>query len=76
LKFTYEYTLEKLKIDHITERFSRNDYKYVIGNVSLKSLLANKGLLEQKDVFIAHTGRYTYAEQQIQTVAEEEVLFN
>jgi homoserine dehydrogenase len=76
LRYTHEYTLEKLKIDHITERFSRDDYRYVIGNVSLKSLLANRLLLEQKDVFIAHTGRYTYTEQQIQTVAEEEVLFN
>jgi homoserine dehydrogenase len=76
LRYTHEYTLEKLKIENISERFSRNDYKYVIGNVSLKSLLANRGLLEQKDVFIAHTGRYTYTEQQIQTVVEEEVLFN
>lgn len=76
LRYTHEYTLDKLKIENITERFSRNDYKYVIGNVSLKSLLANRALLEQKDVFIAHTGRYTYTEQQIQTVAEEEVLFN
>jgi len=48
----------------------------VIGNVSLKSLIANKALLEQKDVFIAHTGRYTYTEQQISVVSEEEVLFN
>jgi len=76
LRYNHEYTLDKLKIDHITERFSRNDYKYVIGNVSLKSLLANKELLEQKDIFIAHTGRYTYTEQQIQTVVEEEILFN
>jgi homoserine dehydrogenase len=76
LRYTHEYTLEKLNIEHVTERFSRNDYKYVIGNVSLKSLLANRDLLEQKDVFIAHTGRYTYTEQQIQKVVEEEILFN
>lgn len=76
LRYVHEYTVEKLKIDNIVERFSRNDYKYVIGNVSLKTLLANRSLLEQKDVFIAHTGRYTYTEQQIQTVAEEEILFS
>ncbi|WP_316787931.1 homoserine dehydrogenase [Pedobacter frigoris] len=76
LRYTHEYTVEKLQIDNIVERFSRNDYKYVIGNVSLKTLLANWSLLEQKDVFIAHTGRYTYTEQQIQTVSEEEILFN
>ncbi|TKC09236.1 homoserine dehydrogenase [Pedobacter frigoris] len=76
LRYTHEYTVEKLQIDNIIERFSRNDYKYVIGNVSLKTLLANWSLLEQKDVFIAHTGRYTYTEQQIQTISEEEILFN
>jgi homoserine dehydrogenase len=76
LRYTHEYTLEKLQIDNIIERFSRNDYKYVIGNVSLKTLLVNRDLLEQKDVFIAHTGRYTYTEQQILKVSEEEVIFN
>ena len=76
LRYTHEYTVEKLQVENIVERFSRNDYKYVIGNVSLKTLLANWDMLEQKDVFIAHTGRYTYTEQQIQRVSEEEILFN
>jgi homoserine dehydrogenase len=75
LRYVHEYTVEKLKIDNIVERFSRDDYKYVIGNVSLKSLLANKDLLVHKDVFIAHTGRFTYTDQQIQVIAGEEVLF-
>jgi homoserine dehydrogenase len=74
LRYTHEYTLEKLKIENIVERFSRNDYKYVIGSVSLKSLLANKDLLVQKDIFIANTGRFTYTEQQIQAIAAEEVV--
>ena len=76
LRYTHEYTVEKLQIENIVERFSRDDYKYVIGNVSLKSLLANKSLLEEKDIFIAHTGRYTYREQQINVVSDEEVLFS
>ncbi len=76
LRYEHEYTIEKLKIENIIERFSRNDYKYVIGSVSLKSLLANKDLLVHKDVFIAHTGRFTYTDQQIQIIAGEEVLFN
>ncbi|WP_442587969.1 homoserine dehydrogenase [Pedobacter sp. AW31-3R] len=76
LRYEHEYTVEKLKIENIVERFSRNDYKYVIGSVSLKSLLANKELLTHKDVFIAHTGRFTYTDQQIQVIAGEEVLFN
>lgn len=74
LRYVHEYTVEKLKIENIVERFSRDDYKYVIGNVSLKSLIANRELLEQKDVFIAQTGKYTYTEQQIQTVANEATL--
>jgi homoserine dehydrogenase len=40
----------------------------------LKHLLEHKELLTQKDVFIAHTGRYTFTESQIQVVAEEEAL--
>lgn len=76
LRYTHEYTIDKLKIENISERFSRNDYKYVIGSVNLKSLLANKDLLFQKDIFIAHTGKLTYTEQQIQVIAGEEVLFN
>nr|WP_121273122.1 homoserine dehydrogenase [Pedobacter schmidteae] len=76
LRYTHEYTLEKLQIENIVERFSRDDYKYVIGNVNLKNLLANRDLLEQKDVFIAHTGKYTYTEQQIKALAEEGVLLS
>ncbi|MDR6782562.1 homoserine dehydrogenase [Pedobacter africanus] len=75
LRYTHEYTIEKLKIENIVERFTRDDYKYVIGSVSLKSLLANRELLEQKDIFIAHTGKYTYTEQQLKSVAEEEATF-
>ncbi|MBB5623786.1 homoserine dehydrogenase [Pedobacter cryoconitis] len=74
LRYTHEYTVEKLKIENIVERFSRNDFKYVIGSVSLKSLLANKDLLVQKDVFIAHTGRFTYTDKQIEVIAGEEAL--
>ncbi|WP_316815043.1 homoserine dehydrogenase [Pedobacter nyackensis] len=74
LRYVHEYTVEKLQIENIVERFSRDDYKYVIGNVSLKNLIANRTLLEQKDVFIAHTGKYTYTEQQIKALADEGVL--
>ncbi len=74
IRYIHEYTIEKLQIEGITERFSRNNFRYVIGNVSLKNLIAHKELLTQKDVFIAHTGRYTYTDSQIQVVAEEEAL--
>ena len=71
LRYEHEYTLDKLKVENIKERFANNDFKYVIGNVSLKNLLANRDLLQHKDVFIAHTGKYTYTEQQLKTVSEE-----
>lgn len=73
LRYTHEYTIDKLQIENIVERFVRNDYKYIIGSVSLKSLLANRELLQQKDIFIAHTGRYTYTDQQLNDIAEEQL---
>jgi homoserine dehydrogenase len=76
IRYTHEYTIEKLKVENIIEQFSRQDYKYVIGNVSLKTLLANKDLLVKKDVFIAHTGKYTYTDQQIKSIVDEELLVN
>ncbi|TDO24143.1 homoserine dehydrogenase [Pedobacter duraquae] len=77
IRYAHEYTIEKLKVTNIVERFSRSNYKYVIGSVSLKTLLANKDLLIQKEVFIAHTGKYTYTENQIQhIIAEEAALVN
>ncbi|RZK91558.1 MAG: homoserine dehydrogenase, partial [Pedobacter sp.] len=57
LRYVHEYTVEKLEIENISERFSRNDYKYVIGSISLKNLIANRELLLNKDVFIAQTGK-------------------
>ena len=72
IRYVHEYTIEKLKVENIVERFSRQDYKYIIGSVNLKTLLANKDLLTQKEVFIAHTGKYTYTDEQIKVVAEEE----
>ena len=76
LRYVHEYTVEKLKVENIKERFSNENFKYVIGNVSLKVLLANRDLLQNKDVFIAHTGKFTYTTQQIQAVVEEEAAFN
>jgi homoserine dehydrogenase len=74
IRYIHEYTIDKLQVEGISERFSRNNFKYVIGNVSLKNLILHKDLLRQRDVFIAHTGRYTYTDSQIQVVAEEEAL--
>jgi len=76
LRYVHEYTVEKLQVENISERFSRNDYKYVIGSISLKNLIANRELLLNKDVFIAQTGKLTYSQQDIAAIAEEGVLVN
>jgi homoserine dehydrogenase len=76
LRYVHEYTIDKLQVENIVERFSRNDYKYVIGSISLKNLIANKDLLTQKDVFIAQTGKLNYSEEAIKAIAEEGILLN
>ncbi len=73
IRYAHEYTIEKLKVENISERFSRNDYKYIIGSVSLKSLITHKDLLLNKDVFIAQTGKLTYSQQDLKAIAEENV---
>jgi len=76
LRYVEESTVEKLQVENIKERFSNEDFKYVIGEVSLKVLLENRDLLLNKDVFIVHTGKYTYTEQQIKAVEEEVAALN
>lgn len=76
LRYVHEYTVEKLEVENISERFSRNDYKYVIGSISLKNLIAHRELLLNKDVFIAQTGKLTYSQQDIAAIAEEGVFAN
>ncbi|MDQ7949128.1 MAG: homoserine dehydrogenase [Pedobacter sp.] len=76
LRYAHEYTVEKLQIENISERFARNDYKYVIGSVTLKNLIDNRDLLLNKDVFIAQTGKWIYTQQDIAAIAEEGVLAN
>ena len=74
LRYTHEYTLDKLKIEQISERFSRDDYKYVIGQVKLSDLINNTALLSNKDIFIAHTGRLIYSEIHIPTTEKTSAL--
>lgn len=76
LRYVHEYTVDKLEVENISERFARNDYKYVIGSISLKNLIANRDLLLNKDVFIAQTGKLTYSQQDIAAIAEEGVFAN
>lgn len=76
LRYVHEYTVEKLQVENITERFTRNEYKYLIGSISLKNLIAHKDLLLNKAVFIAQTGRLTYSQQDIKAIAKEGILLN
>lgn len=76
LRYVHEYTVEKLQVENISERFARNDYKYVIGSISLKNLIENRDLLLNKDVFIAQTGKLTYSQQDIKAIAEEGLFVN
>lgn len=76
LRYVHEYTVEKLQVENISERFTRNDYKYLIGSISLKNLIAHKDLLLNKDVFIAQTGKLTYSQQDLKAIAEENVSLN
>lgn len=62
VRYATEETLEKLGIHSISERFSRPDYKYVVGTVSVKSLLENKDLLDSKDIFVAQTAKPVFEE--------------
>ncbi len=57
LRYHDEEILAQLQVENISEKFIRKDYKYIIGEVNLQQLLANKSLLENDQVFIAQTGR-------------------
>ncbi|MBB2144711.1 homoserine dehydrogenase [Pedobacter sp. LMG 31464] len=74
LRYVHEYTLDKLEVENISERFSRNDYKYVIGSITLKNLIKHRNLLVNKDVFIAQTGRLTFGQQDIAPIIENETF--
>jgi len=56
LRYSDEELIDKLQFEKITERYYSPDFSYVTGRVSLKSLLANKDLLNKKGTFIAEIG--------------------
>ncbi|MEE1885662.1 homoserine dehydrogenase [Pedobacter flavus] len=60
LRYQHEYTIEKLKVDLISEKYFSNDYKYIIGTIKLSELIKNKSILENKDIFLVSTGKISY----------------
>ena len=53
LRYNNDSILEKIKFEHISERFYSDDFQFVIGQVRLQNLLDNNGLLTNEGVFIA-----------------------
>lgn len=74
LRYADEDLITLLDFDHISERYSANDFKYVIGTVKLENLIKNRDLLVADDVFIAYTGRQIYKEDKFSSQVYEKVL--
>lgn len=53
LRYEEDSLVDKLGLFEVSERFYAPEFKYVIGNVKLESLLINKELLSEDGVFIA-----------------------
>ncbi len=63
IRYAHEYTIEKLQIKTIRERFIREGYKYLIGTVNLNDLIKNEAILNKPDIFLAHTGKISFTKQ-------------
>ncbi len=57
LRYHDQADLELLQLERISERYSSRNFHYVIGEASLAHLLAIKGELASRDIFLATTGR-------------------
>ena len=56
LRYDSEETLNLLKFESISERYTSENYKYIIGRTKLTQLVAIADELRTKDVFLAYTG--------------------
>ena len=56
LRYTDESLIEKLKFENISERYYSPEFSYIIGRVSLSSLIEHKEILSKKGSFIAEIG--------------------
>ncbi|WP_256013040.1 homoserine dehydrogenase [Desertivirga xinjiangensis] len=56
LRYTDESLIQKLHFESITERYYSPDFSYIIGKVSLNSLIEHKELLSIKGSFVAEIG--------------------
>ena len=56
LRYDSEATLDLLQFESISERYTSENYKYIIGRTKLTKLVAIADVLRTKDVFLAYTG--------------------
>lgn len=56
LRYSAEKMLEQITFDQITERYTADDFKYVIGYINLKEIINKRSLLHQQGVFLAQIG--------------------
>jgi homoserine dehydrogenase len=71
LRYRDESVITNLNITDISERFYAPDFSYLIGKVSLQSLLDNQELLNDRSVFIAEIGNYNTGSHAGKIVDEE-----
>jgi homoserine dehydrogenase len=59
LRYDDEQLVEDLKFISIKERYYSGDYKFVIGKVNLRNLIANQSRISDSKAFIAFAGQLT-----------------
>jgi homoserine dehydrogenase len=56
LRYRDDSVIQRLNFSEVTERFYAHDFSYIIGRVSLQSLIDNKSIFNDRSVFIAEIG--------------------
>lgn len=57
LRYSDEKELAYFHFEHISERYLGEDFKYIIGKISLNNLLSLKNILPKLNLFLAYTGK-------------------
>lgn len=76
-RYNSQKDLDILNFELITEKYSGQEYQYVIGEVSVQSLLENRDYILNNRLFIANTGepaRYKNNDHQLKNKKEEALV--
>ncbi|MCS6796726.1 MAG: hypothetical protein NZ516_12285, partial [Raineya sp.] len=57
LRYNEEKELALIPFEHISELYNSENYKYAVGTITLKKLHEIKGYLQEKNIFVAYTGK-------------------